>query len=217
MGLIIKNNNYLLVSDPNGRHRELLKESSLNYRLIGTPILIVCHCIRYHADQRNKLQESSRYPDRLAGSYDHRPDQSVPRERAEGDPQDKMRRGGLRNGGRRFDRTNEDRSGNVVEICNTVNHNRLAGQSPEKKYRGEWVIFKRYNLLNKNALMMLKLLIVAHLDRFQVSIEDVKRVYSLFIDENRSTQFLKEYQDDFMFNEFCEWIIYLYNNISKVT
>lgn len=35
----------------------------------------------------------------------------------------------------------------------------------------------------------------------QVNIEDVKRVYSLFLDESRSTQFLKEYQDEFMFNE----------------
>lgn len=35
----------------------------------------------------------------------------------------------------------------------------------------------------------------------EVSIEDVKRVYSLFLDEGRSTQFLNEYQDDFMFNE----------------
>lgn len=31
--------------------------------------------------------------------------------------------------------------------------------------------------------------------------EDIKRVYSLFLDENRSMQFLKEYQDEFMFNE----------------
>lgn len=38
----------------------------------------------------------------------------------------------------------------------------------------------------------------------EVGIEDVKRVYSLFVDENRSTQFLKEYQDDFMFNEMTE-------------
>ncbi|KAK2583710.1 hypothetical protein KPH14_009630 [Odynerus spinipes] len=38
----------------------------------------------------------------------------------------------------------------------------------------------------------------------EVSIDDVKRVYSLFLDENRSTQFLKEYQDDFMFNELPE-------------
>ncbi|XP_051172172.1 ruvB-like 2 [Leptopilina boulardi] len=38
----------------------------------------------------------------------------------------------------------------------------------------------------------------------EVGIEDVKRVYSLFVDEHRSTQFLKEYQDDFMFNEMSE-------------
>lgn len=31
--------------------------------------------------------------------------------------------------------------------------------------------------------------------------EDIKRVYSLFLDENRSMQFLKEYQDEFMFND----------------
>ncbi|XP_066999073.2 ruvB-like 2 [Anabrus simplex] len=35
----------------------------------------------------------------------------------------------------------------------------------------------------------------------EVQMEDVKRVYSLFLDENRSAQFLKEYQDEFMFNE----------------
>ncbi|KYQ46550.1 RuvB-like 2 [Trachymyrmex zeteki] len=46
----------------------------------------------------------------------------------------------------------------------------------------------------------------------EVSIDDVKRVYSLFLDENRSTQFLKEYQDDFMFNEFyfsLTWLEYI--------
>ena len=31
--------------------------------------------------------------------------------------------------------------------------------------------------------------------------EDIKRVYSLFLDESRSTQFLKEYQQEFMFYE----------------
>ncbi|CAG9571794.1 unnamed protein product [Danaus chrysippus] len=31
--------------------------------------------------------------------------------------------------------------------------------------------------------------------------EDVKKVYSLFLDEHRSEQFLKEYQDEFMFND----------------
>jgi len=34
----------------------------------------------------------------------------------------------------------------------------------------------------------------------EVSVEDVKRVYTLFLDEQRSCDFLKEYQDDFMFN-----------------
>jgi len=35
----------------------------------------------------------------------------------------------------------------------------------------------------------------------EVSVDDVKRVYSLFLDECRSTQYLKEYQDMYMFNE----------------
>jgi len=35
----------------------------------------------------------------------------------------------------------------------------------------------------------------------EISIEDVKRVYSLFLDEQRSCEYLKEYQDEFMFSE----------------
>merc|ERR1712146_446072 len=35
----------------------------------------------------------------------------------------------------------------------------------------------------------------------EVDIEDIKRVYSLFVDVKRSTQFLMEYQSEFMFNE----------------
>merc|ERR1711957_390204 len=35
----------------------------------------------------------------------------------------------------------------------------------------------------------------------EVEIEDVKRVYSLFVDVKRSTQFLLEYQKEFMYNE----------------
>ena len=35
----------------------------------------------------------------------------------------------------------------------------------------------------------------------EVDVEDVKRVYSLFVDLKRSTQFLMEYQSEFMFNE----------------
>ncbi|XP_035671968.1 ruvB-like 2 [Branchiostoma floridae] len=38
----------------------------------------------------------------------------------------------------------------------------------------------------------------------EVSVDDIKRVYSLFLDELRSTQFLKEYQQEFMFNEMTE-------------
>ena len=34
-----------------------------------------------------------------------------------------------------------------------------------------------------------------------MDVEDIKRVYSLFFDEGRSTQFLKEYQQEFMFHE----------------
>merc|ERR1711959_218344 len=35
----------------------------------------------------------------------------------------------------------------------------------------------------------------------EVEVEDIKRVYSLFVDVKRSTQFLMEYQQEFMFNE----------------
>jgi RuvB-like protein 2 len=38
----------------------------------------------------------------------------------------------------------------------------------------------------------------------EVNIEDIKRVYSLFVDVKRSTQFLMEYQRDFMFNSAGE-------------
>lgn len=37
-----------------------------------------------------------------------------------------------------------------------------------------------------------------------VTIEDIKRVYSLFVDVKRSTQFLMEYQKDFMFNTLAD-------------
>lgn len=35
----------------------------------------------------------------------------------------------------------------------------------------------------------------------QVDVEDISRVYSLFVDVKRSTQFLIEYQEQYMFNE----------------
>jgi RuvB-like protein 2 len=37
--------------------------------------------------------------------------------------------------------------------------------------------------------------------RETVSIEDIKRAYSLFLDEKRSVEYLKEYQDSYMFHE----------------
>eukprot|EP00551_Chaetoceros_affinis_P008693 CAMPEP_0203684436 /NCGR_PEP_ID=MMETSP0090-20130426/48036_1 /ASSEMBLY_ACC=CAM_ASM_001088 /TAXON_ID=426623 /ORGANISM="Chaetoceros affinis, Strain CCMP159" /LENGTH=507 /DNA_ID=CAMNT_0050553611 /DNA_START=47 /DNA_END=1570 /DNA_ORIENTATION=+ len=38
----------------------------------------------------------------------------------------------------------------------------------------------------------------------EVEIEDIKRVYTLFVDVKRSTQFLMDYQSEFMFNELNE-------------
>lgn len=35
----------------------------------------------------------------------------------------------------------------------------------------------------------------------EVDVQDIKRVYSLFVDLQRSTQFLKEYNETFMFSE----------------
>ena len=31
--------------------------------------------------------------------------------------------------------------------------------------------------------------------------EDIKRVYTLFLDESRSSEFLKDYEQNFLFNE----------------
>lgn len=38
----------------------------------------------------------------------------------------------------------------------------------------------------------------------QVDVEDIGKVYSLFVDVKRSTQFLIEYQEQYMFNEVPE-------------
>merc|ERR1712078_913370 len=35
----------------------------------------------------------------------------------------------------------------------------------------------------------------------EVSMQDIRKVYSLFVDVKRSTQFLVDYQNDFMFSE----------------
>lgn len=34
--------------------------------------------------------------------------------------------------------------------------------------------------------------------------EDIRRVYSLFLDESRSSQYMKEYQDSYLYNETRE-------------
>lgn len=38
----------------------------------------------------------------------------------------------------------------------------------------------------------------------EVAIEDVKKCFSLFLDENRSSRILKEYQDEYMFSEVSD-------------
>ena len=35
----------------------------------------------------------------------------------------------------------------------------------------------------------------------EVEVEDISKVYSMFLDVQRSTQFMVEYQEQFMFNE----------------
>ncbi|KAJ2551430.1 RuvB-like protein 2, partial [Coemansia sp. RSA 1878] len=35
----------------------------------------------------------------------------------------------------------------------------------------------------------------------KVDVVDIKRVYSLFLDEARSVQYLKDYQDEYLYNE----------------
>lgn len=43
----------------------------------------------------------------------------------------------------------------------------------------------------------------------QIAVEDIKKAYTLFLDETRSTQYLKDIQDEFMFNEEDEPSKYL--------
>ena len=38
----------------------------------------------------------------------------------------------------------------------------------------------------------------------EVDVEDISKVYSMFLDVQRSTQFMVEYQEQFMFNEIPE-------------
>jgi len=37
-----------------------------------------------------------------------------------------------------------------------------------------------------------------------VDVQDIKRVYKLFLDEKRSVNYLKEFQEQYMFNEIGE-------------
>ena len=41
----------------------------------------------------------------------------------------------------------------------------------------------------------------------EVSIDDIKRVYKLFLDESRSSEFLKEYEQNFLFSEISKSIL----------
>jgi hypothetical protein len=52
--------------------------------------------------------------------------------------------------------------------------------------------------------MVATLLLLLLLLWLQVDVEDIGRVYSLFVDVKRSTQFLIEYQEQYMFNEVPE-------------
>ncbi|KAI9254855.1 RuvB-like 2 [Sporodiniella umbellata] len=49
-----------------------------------------------------------------------------------------------------------------------------------------------------------------------VDVQDIKRVYSLFLDEKRSVQYLKEYQDQYMFNEYNDPIPAVDNNAMEL-
>lgn len=50
-------------------------------------------------------------------------------------------------------------------------------------------------------LIMTSSLIARKRKAQEIDVEDIKRAYQLFFDEGRSVQFLKEYQQEFMFNE----------------
>lgn len=45
-----------------------------------------------------------------------------------------------------------------------------------------------------------------HFQGTEVQVDDIKRVYSLFLDEARSSQYMKEYQDSFLFNETRKFV-----------
>ena len=66
-------------------------------------------------------------------------------------------------------------------------------------------ISKETSLRYGMQLIMTSSLIARKRKAAEVDVEDIKRAYQLFFDEGRSVQFLKEYQQEFMFNE-GEWV-----------
>lgn len=62
-------------------------------------------------------------------------------------------------------------------------------------------ISKETSLRYGMQLIMTSSLIARKRKAQEVDVEDIKRAYQLFFDEGRSVQFLKEYQQEFMFNE----------------
>lgn len=58
---------------------------------------------------------------------------------------------------------------------------------------------------NKKSASVLVIFVFRLLQGTEVQVEDIKRAYSLFLDEARSSQYLKEYQDSFLFNETSEF------------
>ncbi|CAH1138853.1 unnamed protein product [Phyllotreta striolata] len=65
-------------------------------------------------------------------------------------------------------------------------------------------ICKETSLRYGMQLIMTSSLIARKRKAHEVDVEDIKRAYQLFFDEGRSVQFLKEYQQEFMFNEIDE-------------
>lgn len=46
----------------------------------------------------------------------------------------------------------------------------------------------------------------------EVSIDDIKRAYTLFLDESRSSEFLKEYEQNFLFSEISNSFFSIFNH-----
>ncbi len=73
----------------------------------------------------------------------------------------------------------------LVAVCNPEHYHRRSRRSQTKG-----------DNLAKQQFPILKLI-----QSTKVDVEDIRRVFSLFMDVKRSAQFLMEFQDNFMFNE----------------